>query len=83
VLVPVGLGCPADRRDHGTGSFVRKSSTRAFTRCGFSWIRKCDVPGTIAGSAFGSASNMSTACVSVIRSSSENFTSERCVTLAG
>jgi hypothetical protein len=42
----------------------------------------CDVPGTIASSAFGSASYISTACVSVIRSSSENITSVRCATLA-
>jgi hypothetical protein len=53
----------------------------AFTRSGFSCVKKWEVPGTTASSALGNASYMSTAWVSVIRSSSENITSERCLTL--
>jgi hypothetical protein len=44
----------------GTGSLVRKSSTIVLTSPGFSWMRKCEVPGTTAGSAFGNASYWST-----------------------
>jgi hypothetical protein len=28
----------------GTGSLARKSRTIEFTRWGFSWVRKCEVP---------------------------------------
>jgi hypothetical protein len=28
-----------------------------FTRLGFSWVRKCEVPGTMASSAFGSVAH--------------------------
>jgi hypothetical protein len=40
----------------------RKSSPILLTRSAFSRIRKCEVPGTIASSAFGNASKMATAC---------------------
>ena len=45
-----------------TGSLMKKSTTILFTGSGFSWVRKCEVPGTMASSAFGSAAYMSTMC---------------------
>jgi hypothetical protein len=77
----LGLGVRRIGTTVGTGSLVRKSTRSLFTRSGFSWVRKCEVPGTIASSAFGSAPYMSIMCWGVTKSSSENITRDWWVTL--
>jgi hypothetical protein len=44
----VGLGHAADRRDRRHRLLGKESTTILFTRSGFSWVRKCEVPGTMA-----------------------------------